>query len=117
MGIKANQGIVLLLLFLTSCSTTTSSDEKSPQTPLFTNIFTIFKSPDMMSQQELYQFPAWLDGCDRFRPLFEAELEEYPQLQEVLGLSGVYSLVYQETLCQTREELKEYYQNSRLSAD
>ena len=58
---------------------------------------------------EIYSYPAFIDDCDRFRLIFLEEFEQYPLLREVFDLPSIYSLVYQESLCKTRDELKEIF--------
>jgi hypothetical protein len=105
----------LVLLLLISCSPAKEPAMASPGSPvapanLSTNTSISPSNPDpgVLPLQELYKFPSWVDGCDRFRPIFTKELDQYQPLKGVIDLPDLYSLVYQESMCKTAEELKSY---------
>jgi hypothetical protein len=56
-------------------------------------------------------FVGRIAACDRFRPIFEREISSYPALYHTLDLSLIYSLIYQESLCQTRDEMGQAFRD------
>lgn len=58
---------------------------------------------------ESYKYPDFINSCDRFRPIFESELEKYSLLKEIFDLPLLYSLTYQESMCQTKDELQDLF--------
>jgi hypothetical protein len=82
-------GVVLFCVFLVSCDNAITGA--------------------VVFDPEIYSYPAFIDDCDRFRPIFLEELEKYPVLEETFDLPSIYSLVYQESLCKTKDELEDIF--------
>ncbi|MBU1975790.1 MAG: glycoside hydrolase family 16 protein [Nanoarchaeota archaeon] len=102
--------LIVLFVLILSCSPDNENIQPNISENVSNNTFTDTSGSsddsDIMSDQEAYKYPSWLDGCDRFRPIFQKELEKYPLLQEVFDLEMIYSLVYQESMCNTAEEYR-----------
>jgi len=55
--------------------------------------------------------------CDRFRPIFEKELQSHPEIGSTMDLSKIYSLIYQESACETRDELEQTFKDRNDSRE
>jgi hypothetical protein len=87
------------------------------ETPFQNTSTNLNQSPSFVFSPEIYAYPSWLSGCDRFRQIFKKELEKYPLLQEVFDIPVIYSITYHETFCQTTDELHDYFIEKGIKDD
>jgi hypothetical protein len=100
--------IVFLLLFSGCEIDDINKTDNETENFIFTDLFDHVNYSEKLTDYQLYMYPAWLDGCDRFRPIFLKEIEKYDLLKLNFDISLIYSLAYQESMCKTNYELKDY---------